>query len=888
MKIGQKGLSTTAIVIALLAIVVGVSLAFVLQPRTTTLAAAVEGYTSGLGISGTSYEIVRQSENEAEVIIYLEIIDNGQVQKVPIKNLLLQKDSAGNWGVAMTTPIVIPTAPTTLNLTPATIYVNTELFGSASGSTDADGNTITYYYKFYNQTDGATRQNYSTDNSYTITTADAHDNIKVFAKAYDGYEYSAEKENSVIVSNSLPAVPTGWTDLGMNLTNHTPAISWTKGTDSDGDTVTTYVYVGTTSTPTTEETHKTGSTANLGSTVTLSDGATYYYRLRSWDGYEWSDYTAVDTFRMNTPPTVPTSFTDLGINLTDHTPKITWTKGTDAEGDTVWTYVYCDSSNPPTTLENSTIGTAENLGEHSSTFIDGAIYYYRLRSWDGYEWSDYTAADQFSMHAPPGTPRSPIYIQNDTYFSLEKGVNVGGSGTADDPYIIENWAIDASDGVGIDIQNTTKYFIVRNCLVENGGSLCDGIRLYNVINGRIENNICSNNANYGINLESASNNNLINNTCSNNSWPGINLRYSSNYNTLAGNTCEGNSGNGIKLESSSNNTITNNNCSNNHGYGITLESSSNYNTLAGNTCENHHGSGYYYYGINLDSSSNNTLAGNTCEGNSTHGIYLGSSSSNNLTNNTCSNNGSVGINLYSSSNNTLTGNTCENNTSYGIWLYLSSNYNNLTNNTCENNTDIGIDLGFSSNYNTMTGNTCSNNIYSGIILESAPSNNNIDNNTCSNNGAYGIYLSGSFNNTLTNNNCSNNNTGIYLNYSPYNNLTSNTCSNNNSYGIYLVSSSYDNLTGNTCSNNNTGIYLNYSPHDILTNNIITLNYLLNNTVNNAYDDGTNSWNNNGMGNYWSDWQPPEHPDANDDGIVDEPRPIAGGGNQDNYPLVQVS
>jgi hypothetical protein len=46
-------------------------------------------------------------------------------------------------------------------------------------------------------------------------------------------------------------------------------------------------------------------------------------------------------------------------------------------------------------------------------------------------------------------------------------VNGGGDGCAGDPHIIENWAIDASSARGIYIR-TTKYFIIRNCLIENG------------------------------------------------------------------------------------------------------------------------------------------------------------------------------------------------------------------------------------------------------------------------------------------------------------------------------------------------------------------------------------------------------------------------------------
>ena len=284
-------------------------------------------------------------------------------------------------------------------------------------------------------------------------------------------------------------------------------------------------------------------------------------------------------------------------------------------------------------------------------------------------------------------PHGPIYIVGDNSFTPANGVNGGGSGTADDPYIIESWVIDASGGYGIRIRSTTKYFVIRNCLVENSWGNYSGIYLENVVNGKIENNTCSNNG-----------------------------------------------GCGIRLDNSSYNNLTNNNCSNND------------------------------FGIYLIHSSNNTLSNDICSSNST------------------------GISLHSSPHNNLTNNTCENNGAYGTYLY-SSNYNNLTNNTCSYNAECGISLWASSSYNNLTNNTCENNYY-GIWLESSYSNS------------------------------------------------------------------------------------------------ITLNYLLNNTENDACQwYGVNSWDRNGHGNYWGDWQPPTYPDSNGDGIVDTPRPIAGGSNKDNYPLV---
>ena len=212
------------------------------------------------------------------------------------------------------------------------------------------------------------------------------------------------------------------------------------------------------------------------------------------------------------------------------------------------------------------------------------------------------------------------------------------------------------------------------------------------------------------------------------------------------------------------------------------------------------------------------------------GIFLDGVTHGRIENNTCQSDYG-GIYLYATSDSTLTGNSCSNNDSYGIFLYSSSN-NTLTNNTCSNSGE-GIYLYYSDS-NTLTGNTCLNNT------------------------SRGIYLDSSSNNTLTNNTCSNNSHGISVYYSDSNTLTGNTCLNNLMNGIRVRESS---------------------------NNTMTLNYLLNNTDNNAYDEGTSSWDNGTHGNYWSDWQPPTHPDSDHNGIVDTPRGIDGGSNYDNFPLV---
>lgn len=80
--------------------------------------------------------------------------------------------------------------------------------------------------------------------------------------------------------------------------------------------------------------------------------------------------------------------------------------------------------------------------------------------------------------------REPIYIYGNADFTCENGV-VSGSGSQYDPYIIAGWRIVASEAsYGINIEHTTKYFVIRNCIIE--GASGAGIRFYAVEKGSID------------------------------------------------------------------------------------------------------------------------------------------------------------------------------------------------------------------------------------------------------------------------------------------------------------------------------------------------------------------------------------------------------------------
>lgn len=85
-----------------------------------------------------------------------------------------------------------------------------------------------------------------------------------------------------------------------------------------------------------------------------------------------------------------------------------------------------------------------------------------------------------------------IYIDGNKGFNIINGV-VSGSGKSTDPYIIEDWDINASSGQnGIEIRNTDAYFIIRNCIIHSKDGVGEfSVMLVKVENGTIKNITCN-------------------------------------------------------------------------------------------------------------------------------------------------------------------------------------------------------------------------------------------------------------------------------------------------------------------------------------------------------------------------------------------------------------
>jgi len=449
-----------------------------------------------------------------------------------------------------------------------------------------------------------------------------------------------------------------------------------------------------------------------------------------------------------------------------------------------------------------------------------------------------------------------------------------GSGTWDDPYILENITIDGKDLTScITIKNSDVYFRIENCIVFNSSSGYDngGIRLDDSNNGTLIDNNCSNNNGNGIRLSSSQNVTISGNTANNNVEGGIWLSQSHN-NNVSGNTLNENS-NGVLLSVSNNNTISENSAFNNTLRGIYLTNDNINNTFINNNLS------YNKDGISVSHSHNNTFIGNNAEHND-YGIWVWRSNYSIINRNNLSYNAYIGLRLSKSNNTVVIGN-----------VFKANLLTNIQQSECENNIikfnyisgplfppviiddDGGGDFTWSEakalfSWCTGSGSYSDPYIIQNLIIDGQNSSScieirdsnayfRIENCTLYNSGLgifnAGIELDHSYNGTLIGNNCSNNDSnGIFLTYSSNNtisgNLIENNCNNvgaginifnycenntisdniiynNGWYGIWFSSSSNNNtiMRNNVTYNSNSGIIMYSCDKTHISNNNVSYN-----------------------------------------------------------------
>ena len=128
--------------------------------------------------------------------------------------------------------------------------------------------------------------------------------------------------------------------------------------------------------------------------------------------------------------------------------------------------------------------------------------------------------------------RATIYIYGNGGFDCADGVT-SGCGSVESPYVIEGWRIIAIGAdFGINIENTTRHFVIRNCVIE--GASGAAIRLLNASNGSIEGCLLLRNER-GVLLENSHDNGIVGNLIAENRT-GVAMSLGSRENTVTRNS----------------------------------------------------------------------------------------------------------------------------------------------------------------------------------------------------------------------------------------------------------------------------------------------------------------------------------------------------------------
>jgi len=128
--------------------------------------------------------------------------------------------------------------------------------------------------------------------------------------------------------------------------------------------------------------------------IVTTDGVTYYSRVRSFDEYEYSNWSNTIQFTENTAPSTPVTIQESdfhALNLIS----INWTNSTDAQGDNLlYDLKVWNTTTNTLALDNTGITNTTSNTFILANFTD---YNYSVRAYDGYEYSPWSTNKTFGF-----------------------------------------------------------------------------------------------------------------------------------------------------------------------------------------------------------------------------------------------------------------------------------------------------------------------------------------------------------------------------------------------------------------------------------------------------------------------------------------------------------
>lgn len=238
-----------------------------------------------------------------------------------------------------------PTAPTKVTVKPTLAFDNTDLVANATGSTDADGDPLSYRYQWWKSSDGTTFTKGPALKVLNRAQTTVGQTWKVQAWAYDGVARSPKVYSAEVLirkPNTKPTAPTSVVITPNHPVDDSKLTATASGaTDADGDTL-TYRYQWWLSTDG-GSTWKAGPTKKVVPASSTKVGQKWKVQAWAHDGIAKSSkvYSAAATIlRDNKPPTAPSL-----VKVTPASPKdgdkltATASGATDPDGDAL-TYRY--------------------------------------------------------------------------------------------------------------------------------------------------------------------------------------------------------------------------------------------------------------------------------------------------------------------------------------------------------------------------------------------------------------------------------------------------------------------------------------------------------------------------------------------------------------------
>ena len=135
-------------------------------------------------------------------------------------------------------------------------------------------------------------------------------------------------------------------------------------------------------------------------------------------------------------------------------------------------------------------GSVTSLGSTGSisatnTVLTNGTYYYVVTAVNASGESNISNCQSVLVVIPPNLSliqHSPIAINGNAALAAFCAGN-GTDGSHSNPYVIQDYVINATTANGIDVENTNAYLVIQNCVVENGSSTYNsGIYLMNATN----------------------------------------------------------------------------------------------------------------------------------------------------------------------------------------------------------------------------------------------------------------------------------------------------------------------------------------------------------------------------------------------------------------------